>query len=92
MQTHEINLNHNGRLATQTHKLKSGPQWVALIQTHEFTSETKSQDGYRQKGVNAWSNVHEKNKFLPRKPSTASQADTNSTAIRSGKLLVNMTS
>lgn len=32
--------------------------------------------------------MHEKNKFLPRKPSTASQADTNSTAIRSGKLLV----
>jgi len=101
----KLNLNHNGRLATQhtkfnfepqwaarntnTHtKLKSGPQWVALIQTHEFTSETKSQNGYRQKGVNAWSNVHEKNKFLPRKPSTASQADTNSTAIRSGKLLV----
>ena len=39
---------------TITHtRLKSGPQWVALIQTHEFTSETKSQDGYRQKGVNA---------------------------------------
>jgi len=31
--------------------LKSSPQWVALIQTHEFTSETKSQNGYRQKGA-----------------------------------------
>ena len=32
-------------------KFKWGPQWVALLQTHEFTSGTKSQIGYRQKGA-----------------------------------------